>query len=446
MRKCVFIVLILTLFSSINFTGCRSVDPKEQHFGYGIVYMQKGDYDRSRQEFYKVLEIEQNCPEAEYNLALIADSLKDIKKSIKWAELAIKHYGERKSASETGTVSFTEDDQIKVSKAHVLLGSNYISMKKIDVAIEHYKIAAESTEGDPIIWENLGTAYLAQEKIELALESFKKALEVDPEHARAHISLAFIYEEIGEIELSKSHHSKARQLGEDDPYLIEILSWWDDWKTFNTRVEPKISFQYPPKWVASEKKSRVGRSRVVFDNTKAICYGKDAGTIQIIGPDKNYTILRRGQENPYDYAVKGLLNFLKTKTEFPKYFSDEIERQEKALESPNKVADKPKTNAPMSEIWSVDISDMEHYMYQNGSIGATIPVKVSWTSGDEFSIRFWFYLGQEESYVILGTYKVEKEIDETGKELFDVKSKNNRIKHALDFITKGFEVIPKKVE
>ncbi|MCD4657082.1 MAG: hypothetical protein K8S87_06015, partial [Planctomycetes bacterium] len=69
---------------------------------------------------------------------------------------------------------------------------------------------------------------------------------------------------------------------------------------------------------------------------------------------------------------------------------------------------------------------------------------VSWTSGDEFKVRFWFYLGQEESYVILGTFKVENEIDEDGKVLFDVKTKNNKIKHALDFVTKGFEVIPKK--
>ena len=115
MRKCVLLILVLALFSSINFTGCSSVDPKEQHFGYGVVYMQKGDFDRSRTEFYRVLEIEPNCPEAEYNLALIADSLKDIKKTIKWAELAIKHYGERKTAAESGKVSFTEEDQKKVS-------------------------------------------------------------------------------------------------------------------------------------------------------------------------------------------------------------------------------------------------------------------------------------------------------------------------------------------
>ncbi|MCD4657895.1 MAG: tetratricopeptide repeat protein, partial [Planctomycetes bacterium] len=340
MRNCVLLILVLALFSSIIFTGCRSVDPKEQYFGYGIVYMQKGDFDRSRTEFYRVLEIEPNCPEAEYNLALIADSLKDIKNAIKWAELAIKHYGERKTAAESGKISFTEEDQEKVSMAHVLLGTNYVSLKKIDVAIDHFKIATEFTEGDPIIWENLGTAYLSQEKIDLAIVSFKKALEVEPKHARAHISLAFIYEEIGEIELAKYHHSHARQLGEDSPYLIEILSWWDDWKKFKTRLDPKIQFIHPPKWVASEKKSRVGRALVVFDNTKAICYGRDAGTLQIIGPDKNYTILRRGQENPYDYAVSGLLNFLKTKTEFPHYFSEDIEKQEKALKSPKKVADK----------------------------------------------------------------------------------------------------------
>ncbi|MCK5344914.1 MAG: hypothetical protein KAR20_15995, partial [Candidatus Heimdallarchaeota archaeon] len=123
-----------------------------------------------------------------------------------------------------------------------------------------------------------------------------------------------------------------------------------------------------------------------------------------------------------------------------------IERQEKALKSPKKVADKPKNKTPMSETWSIDLRDMEHYTYQNGSIGATIPVNVSWTSGDEFSIRFWFYLGQEESYVILGTYKIGKETDKTGEVQFDVKSKNNRTEHALDFITKRFEVIPKKSE
>ena len=449
MRLVVPLLLIFVVLSSFFVAGCQSVDPSQQHFGQGEVYMRKGDFGRAISEFYKVLEEKPKCPEVYHNLAIIADLQKDVENAIRYSEMAIKFYGEKKSAADTGEGTFTEDDMMNTSKIHNLMGTNYIAKKDVVVAIEHFKTAAEYDDSNPIIWENLGQAYLSQENLVKAEDCFKKALEVDPEDARAHIALAFLYEETGVIDDAKEHHSKARQLGEDDPVLISRLNWWEDWKVFENREDPKVHFKYPPKWVASDKKSRVGRALVVFDNTRAVCYGRDSGTLQIVGPDKNYSWFRRPpEETSYQYSKRGLLTFLK-KPEFPQYFTEDIQRQEKELANPPKKTEtknneKDAKMPARAEFWSVDIRDIENYTYDNGSIGATIPVMVKWASGDVFEIRLWFYLGQEESYIIIGTYKLMNDVDSDGNLSIEANDKNNRIKHALDYITSGFEVVPEK--
>ncbi len=434
-----FIVLLMLL------PACETVTPREKHFGQGEIYLRDGRYERAELEFSEVLALEPDNPEAEFNLGLIAQNQGDLEKAKFWYQKAIEHFIAKKKKSEdkSSKVYFTLEDKNNTAKAYVNLASIYWRQKNFKMTEEVLKSAAQYNEQDPQIFFNMGEAFLVQDKVADAEQAFKRSLEIKPDYANAHIELAFLYEEIGKIDKAKEHHSIARQLGKDDDYLVEKLDWWRNWKTFEakTRDEPRVRFSYPPKWIASAGKARAGRVLVVFDDTLAVCYGEGEGSIQIVGPDKSFSYVRRGGENPYDYARKGLLEFLRTRSEFPKELMESIQKQKS--EGPSNAGNSSDNNAddaPAAEIakekWIVNLKDLQSYTFHNGIIGATIPVRVVWTSGDEFGLNFWFYLGQESSFTIIGTRKVLK-----GKEN---EEKDNRTKHALAYIAKHFEVLPPK--
>ncbi len=455
--------LVFTLIALIMFTfmapGCETISPRERHFGMGEIYLRDGRYDVAELEFREVLAILPNCSEAEYNLGLIAQNQGDLEKALILYGFAVEHYKAKEKASKNELeklkknedakiepmVSFTLEDRKNLAKAYVQIASIYWVQKNFTGAEASLKLALEYNEKEHLIYYNLGNAKLVQDKLKDSEAEFKHSLEIKPDYANAHIELAFLYEETGRIDKAKEHHSLARRLGKDDNYLVDKLDWWSNWKKFETKEEPKIRFNYPSEWVASSGKVRVGRVMVVFDDTVAVCYGEGEGTIQIIGPDKNYSYFRRGQENPYSYAKVGLLDFLKTRSEFPTEFIKSVEDQEKASEeeetSPDEDTTPDETTKPDEEKkdkvnWIIDLKNVDSYTYHNGIVGATVQVKVLYSTGEEYSITFWFYLGRESSYMVVGTYEVKK-----GKEFVD---RNNRVKHALAYIAKHFEEQPLK--
>jgi type IV pilus assembly protein PilF len=66
------------------------------------------------------------------------------------------------------------------------------------------------------IYLQLGVRYMDLNKLELAKENLQKALEKEPNNARAHSALAFLYEKINHFDEAKQHYEAAWGLSPDD--------------------------------------------------------------------------------------------------------------------------------------------------------------------------------------------------------------------------------------
>ena len=66
------------------------------------------------------------------------------------------------------------------------------------------------------IYLQLGIRYMDLNKLELAKENLQKALEKEPNNARAHSALAFLFEKITHFEQARQHYEAALGLSPDD--------------------------------------------------------------------------------------------------------------------------------------------------------------------------------------------------------------------------------------
>jgi type IV pilus assembly protein PilF len=66
------------------------------------------------------------------------------------------------------------------------------------------------------IYLQLGIRYMDLNKLELAKENLLKALDKEPNNARAHSALAFLYEKINHFDEAKRHYETALSLSSDD--------------------------------------------------------------------------------------------------------------------------------------------------------------------------------------------------------------------------------------
>jgi len=91
----------------------------------------------------------------------------------------------------------------------------------------------------------LGVAYLKQGKMEVALEKLQKSLAYDPNYVEAHVTIAVLYERIGDTKNAETHFLKAVQLAPNNPmarnnygtYLCRIGRVEEAQKNFLAAVE-----------------------------------------------------------------------------------------------------------------------------------------------------------------------------------------------------------------
>jgi type IV pilus assembly protein PilF len=72
------------------------------------------------------------------------------------------------------------------------------------------------TEKPTDIYLQLGVRYMDLNKLELAKENLLKALDKEPNNARAHSALAFLYEKINHFDQARQHYEAALGLSPDD--------------------------------------------------------------------------------------------------------------------------------------------------------------------------------------------------------------------------------------
>jgi type IV pilus assembly protein PilF len=64
---------------------------------------------------------------------------------------------------------------------------------------------------------NLGAAYLRQGRADLALDKLQRAISQNPRSVEAHSTLAFAYDQLGDVENAEEHYRRATQLAPDNP-------------------------------------------------------------------------------------------------------------------------------------------------------------------------------------------------------------------------------------
>lgn len=64
-------------------------------------------------------------------------------------------------------------------------GYRLMGMKRLDQAIEIFKLNTEAYPQSSNVWDSLGEAYMNKGNKELAIKNYEKALEIDPSNANA---------------------------------------------------------------------------------------------------------------------------------------------------------------------------------------------------------------------------------------------------------------------
>jgi type IV pilus assembly protein PilF len=103
-----------------------------------------------------------------------------------------------------------------------MLRKSAYTMPKIIVLLLSMALSAcswfsnSASEKPTDIYLQLGIRYMDLNKLELAKENLQKALEKEPNNARAHSALAFLYEKINHFDEARQHYEAALGLSPDD--------------------------------------------------------------------------------------------------------------------------------------------------------------------------------------------------------------------------------------
>jgi len=183
-------------------------------------------FDKARELFEKVLELDPNCAMAHLNLSGLATSLKERNMHREKALTLTDHIskGERLiiEATNAGVQNNPEKqgqllDQLVKSypndkRAHLLMGFYYSGRDKDALAIKELKKAVEIDAKYAPAYNSLGYAFLKTEQFEQSEEAFKAYIALIPDEANPHDSIADLYTKMGKHLMAIDHYKKALEL------------------------------------------------------------------------------------------------------------------------------------------------------------------------------------------------------------------------------------------
>ncbi|MGE0434636.1 MAG: tetratricopeptide repeat protein [Planctomycetota bacterium] len=387
-------------------TGCNTASPENTHFGRGWVYHNDGRYDKAELEYREVLTVKADTPEVYFNLGQLAEARRDYQKAKGYYEDARRVYPP--SARE------------KIAETHMALGAIFFREAQYAQALDQFQQAAVQNPADHRIFYNVGITLEAMTGRDAeALTAYEKSLALKPEFGPAHLSMAFIYEAMGDIETANLHHSIARQNGEDDQVLVKKLIWWNSWLDEEMTVrsnpaQPKFSLKHPADWRVGSA-AQAGTTIVrTYTGTAAIIIGEKS-SVQIVGPNSRDHFDRKPADlGPREWAAQ-LLNG---------WIAENVPDLAKSITDGGDGGDGSGSGdgeAPKAR-WRYE-GDATAFSYRNGTTGSQQLATYTDANGRVSHIAFHFYLGQENSYVIVTTREDDAEM---------------RITHGLRYVVNYF--------
>lgn len=105
-------------------------------------------------------------------------------------------------------------------RARLSHGTALSDVKRVDAAIEQFKVALRLKPDYPEAEFNLANALAAKEEFADAARHYTRTVELRPEHAQAHYALGYCLLRMGDTESALRHYARAEKLRPEDPVIL----------------------------------------------------------------------------------------------------------------------------------------------------------------------------------------------------------------------------------
>ncbi|MEM0382875.1 MAG: tetratricopeptide repeat protein [Candidatus Anstonellales archaeon] len=174
----------------------RSVDANK-FYQIGLEYFKRGDYEKARENFSKVLVLNSVMSDAYFYRALSSYFLKDY-------DSAYRDYTRALELDPKNPVIYNNRGDILFKKG------------QINDAIKDYDKAIVFDPNYARAYHNRGICYLSLEKYDKALEDFNKVIELEPNNPDAYYLRGVCYENLNDFDKAAKDYQRAYEL---DPEL-----------------------------------------------------------------------------------------------------------------------------------------------------------------------------------------------------------------------------------
>lgn len=204
-----------------------------------VLLLDEGYPEESLPHFLYLKNIFAEDSDIYYNLGIVYEKLKNLKKAKESYENAIKFSPEKIDANynlglvltDLGLYEGAVDNFEKVlkvddtdSNAYFCIGLAYFKMEKYDEAQYNFKHTIELDNTDIYAHFYLGNVYNIKEDKENAILEFKKVIEISPDYSWAYYNLAKIYWDNGNIDVCIENLNMTLELNPKDLEAYKVYS------------------------------------------------------------------------------------------------------------------------------------------------------------------------------------------------------------------------------
>lgn len=218
---------------------------KAAYLKRGDIYNRRGEYDKAKETFLKVLAIDADDSDAHHNIGITYMIRNEWEKAAFHFEKALDLNPEMsevyfklgyiymelnrlEEAVEMGTAALTDDSAEEKEKAHYVLGRAYIGLDAYEKALYHFQQAHEIGLDAVDLDFYIGTTYGFLRKYELALEHLQKALIKHPEQPTVYNSIALVYMRQGMFEEADKYLTDSLLLDSSCESTYEVLELFEE--------------------------------------------------------------------------------------------------------------------------------------------------------------------------------------------------------------------------
>lgn len=200
--KYMLIFLVIMIPVNIQIPGYSSANPGQGHYSLGVLYSQKGNRVKAKEEFNKALTYNPNLGDAAINLGCIYGDEGN-------RELALEY--------------FQKALQIGTDSAFVFfnIGIAYQNQGKLELAKENYLLSLSLRDDEFEVHYLLGEIYRQQGMWEDALFEYEKSIRLNPFDAMSFFRLGIIYHQLGNKEEAIINLEEFLRLWQGDPSQTE---------------------------------------------------------------------------------------------------------------------------------------------------------------------------------------------------------------------------------